>query len=303
MEDLETLKGLNRAVIANELENVGHILDENPTLNLNITGLELKETALHFAARMGLVDVAKLLLERGASPESKTAYTLEQNPLHRAIESGASLDLVKLLVESFPEPEDQVRYVNLPNKRGQSPLHYASTSRHERMPDVMKYLICAGADLNFQDDRGFSAAHQIVALGIPATLKILLDLDPTACSRTPGIRSKGKTSLHLAATYGTYGRGPSTEDNLEWLLDNSNMEMAKKRDASKTTAWEMLWDRSEIHKASLIGAFVLKDKDNGTFNRLFSWQERSMSWRISESYYTFNCNNVSLPLPISIPNI
>lgn len=98
-------------------------------------------TALHWAARNGSLEVARLLLEHDADPTATTrngAYT----PLHLASQSGQA-ELVETLVEAGSDP-------NRPTTTGGAvPLHFAAASGSA---GAIEALLKGGANVNATDD-------------------------------------------------------------------------------------------------------------------------------------------------------
>lgn len=293
MEDVKLFNTLETAILDQDLGAVEHILEDNPTINLNSTTL-FARTVLHLAAKGNDVDIVKCLLKYGASPEIKDA--LGETPLHWAKRTGDSLDVVKTLVEAIPKPEHRVSYLNVPNNYGYTALHYSDRSfeRKTEQYDIIKYMIGAGADVHLLATTGFSPAHHIAACGTPGALSALLEVAPMAIYKEPGALAKGKTCLHLAAK----GRavGITYDDNLDWLLDHvwpdQVRPMVRKRDDVNMTAWEAAWDSTTVHHFEGIAAFVLKDKRNDTINKMFDWRTHNPR-SLKSSFYSLRCNNVS----------
>lgn len=108
-------------------------------------------TALHFAVSKGHVDVARLLLERGASARVKDGKG--QYPLHRAASIGL-VPLVQLLVESGK------LNVNAKDRFGWTALHYALAEGHG---DVAAELVNKyHADREVQNEEGHTPLDVVV---------------------------------------------------------------------------------------------------------------------------------------------
>jgi hypothetical protein len=295
MGDIILFNTLEAAIAAWDLRAVERILEDNPTINLNTTEY-FSRPVLHFAVQKNNQDIVRCLLNRGASPETKATIGGD-TPLHWAIQDGASLGVVKEILNAIQNPEHRVRYLNTPNDHGRTALHCSHRPSEPKKDeyDVIKYMIEAGADTNLIDARGFSPAHYIVALGSPDALKALLEEVPMAIYKEPGAAAKGKTCLHLAAKFGA--SRITHEDNLDWLLDHFwpdhvSPNLIRERDDANMTAWEAAWDSINIHHVEVIAAFVLKDKRNGSINRMFDW--RFHAHRLPRpSYYSLRCNTVS----------
>ncbi|KDQ59133.1 hypothetical protein JAAARDRAFT_654110 [Jaapia argillacea MUCL 33604] len=92
----------------------------------------------HYAASKSRLDVAKLLIERGADINAKDRAN--QTPLHRAATTG-STGLITLLLHP-PEGSPKTR-LNTGDRIGNTPLHLAMESAHA---EAAVLLIEAGAD-------------------------------------------------------------------------------------------------------------------------------------------------------------
>lgn len=101
-------------------------------------------TALHIAARMGLLEAARLLLDRGADP-SFTAAVGELTPLMVAIigSSGRS-DVVSLLLERGADPSAK-------GPGGATALHLAC---EQGLEECMMALVQGNCDTDAKDDDG-----------------------------------------------------------------------------------------------------------------------------------------------------
>jgi len=100
------------------------------------------ETALSSAVRKQPM-IARYLLKIGADPNMATPE-VNRNPLGLATESGASANLIDLLIQGGAD-------VNCPNHVGSTPLHCSAEAGN--IP-VIKMLLDAGASVNGVDDRG-----------------------------------------------------------------------------------------------------------------------------------------------------
>ena len=117
-------------------------------------------TPLCFAALRGDVEMAKLLLKKGALIE--TANIFQQKPLHVAVRNGKR-DMVEFLIS-------QGAQVNAITNKKVTPLHLAVVSRHL---DVVKLLIEKGASVNMKDRGGNSPLSYAVRLGDEELINIL----------------------------------------------------------------------------------------------------------------------------------
>ncbi|KAM6504068.1 Ankyrin repeat-containing domain protein, partial [Amanita muscaria] len=92
----------------------------------------------HYAASKSHIDVAKLLIERGADINARDKAN--QHPLHRAATTG-SVGFIRLLLDSST-PSNKLR-LNTADRVGNTPLHLAMDSAHA---EAAVALINAGAD-------------------------------------------------------------------------------------------------------------------------------------------------------------
>ena len=124
-------------------------------------------SALHNAAQYGQVHIVELFLRRGANPLLKDRRG--DTPLHYAAnwtEERAELrrsDLRNLEVESAADPNHVAVIqlllkagspVDVTNKKGQTPLHYAA---HHGNVQATQYLLQRGSNPDVRDDDGYSA--------------------------------------------------------------------------------------------------------------------------------------------------
>ncbi|KAL9642674.1 hypothetical protein ABK040_009753 [Willaertia magna] len=105
-------------------------------------------TPLMLACRLGKYEIAKFLLERGASVEKESAF--DGFPLHIAV-LGKNFNIVKMLVEEFGENVDQVIRCYK-----ETPLFTAVSSGNLV---ITKYLIEKGAKVTHLNYKGVSCLH------------------------------------------------------------------------------------------------------------------------------------------------
>ena len=115
-------------------------------------------TPLHEAAYWGNLDIAKLLLERGADVNAKSS--VGNTPLYWAA-SRNNLDIAKLLIENGAD-------VNAKDLNGMTPLHWAA---HRGNLDIAKLLIENGADVNAKDSDGKTPLDRSASTNITALLR------------------------------------------------------------------------------------------------------------------------------------
>ncbi|CAA6655440.1 unnamed protein product [Spirodela intermedia] len=101
--------------------------------------LEDGDTALHLCCLYGYLPCVKLLLERGASLESKDEEGAI--PLHDAC-AGGFIEIVQLLLDSASNPEHMKQMLETVDSENDTPLHHAARGEHL---DVVQLLLKAGA--------------------------------------------------------------------------------------------------------------------------------------------------------------
>ena len=154
-------------------------------------------TPLHHAARTGVADVARALLEAGADPDAwATGFNIDWGwgwtPLHLAAWSNPDPDVVKALLEAgadFDAPSGE-RF-----REGNTPLHNAGTNPN---PGVAAAMLDAGADVNALSHGGRTPLHEAAAEGSnPAVIELLIAAGADVNARD----NNGDTPLHSAAWY------------------------------------------------------------------------------------------------------
>ncbi len=144
-------------------------------------------TALHLAAKMGHVSIAKLLLERGANIDSLDLY--ECTPLMLAVRGGHT-KVVTLLLKRGADP-------NASDGVHISVLAAAAASVHcERETDIVRALLRAGAVVDSVQSRRASPLLRAALSGHINILDMLLKHPKTDISATG---SMGRNALHTAA--------------------------------------------------------------------------------------------------------
>ena len=115
------------------LHDVAKILATKYPKDVNSQSFDDASTPLHLTLRQGYVNVAWMLVERGAdvSAQAEDGWT----PLHWASDGG-HMDVARMLVERGADVSAQA-------KNGWTPLHWASSQGHM---DVARMLVECGAD-------------------------------------------------------------------------------------------------------------------------------------------------------------
>ena len=83
-------------------------------------GFDKDETALHLAARKGIPDIIKLLLDQGSEPGARSRAS--KTPLHRAIQSGNKTAVAAIINHEMHPPA----LIFEPDSKGNTALHLAA---------------------------------------------------------------------------------------------------------------------------------------------------------------------------------
>jgi ankyrin repeat protein len=169
------------------------------------------EKPIHAASRVGHQEIVSLLLQHGASLDSRTVNG--NTALHLASEAG-HISLVKYLVER--ERND----VNSLNSENETPLHLAVRNGRE---NLVKYLVENGCNINATTDYHATCLHVACENGLYAIVEYLLKHGANVNAKT----SADKTPLHIAASRG------QTKIVKLLLLNHANVSL---RDKDGTTA-------------------------------------------------------------------
>ena len=202
------------AIEDDDLDKVRALLDSGLAADTPIEYGENAETPLMKAARAGTVEIAKLLLARGAQVndkdgESSTALEAAVSSDHRA--------MVALLLEAKADP-------NTVNKYMQSALSNAAAAGNLELTemllkakakpelpglvltpmmfaafagngDLIRLLVRYGADVNFASkEYGQSALTSAITAGKPDMVALLIELGANVNQKTPD----GDTPLKMA---------------------------------------------------------------------------------------------------------
>lgn len=223
---------IHDAVKAGDLVGVRRLLEARP--DLVRAANERGYTPLHIAAFEGRLNVAGLLLEKGAELEAKnpTGFT----PLFLAV-LGKRLDVVRFLLDKGADPNAPTRFQTTPLftaaesgnvevirllvERGAtashvsplfgSPLHRAA---YMDFPEAARALLDAGAGLEAQDQRGQTPLHQAAQLGRVTIARLFVERGANLDALDRG----GRSPLLWAIMAGTDRSGANNSSELGFLL-------------------------------------------------------------------------------------
>ncbi|KAL8282362.1 hypothetical protein RB597_009867 [Gaeumannomyces tritici] len=168
-------------------------------------------TPLHYAAQFGIVDVSQLLMARmQAWGQFDVSHGIDapewqdnegSAPLHLSVIGGHALTTKALLQgESWQGPlEDRVE-VRRAVSKSSAVLAIATKHNHQ---DIVKMLVEAGVDINWQDKSGETSLHIAARFGHDECAKILLKgSDEQRADLELAEKSFAWTPLHIAAVDG-----------------------------------------------------------------------------------------------------
>ena len=142
---------------------------------VNIRSVDDASTPLHLASENGHLDLARMLVERGADMSAQRNDG--STALHLASENG-HVDLAQMLVERGAD-------VSAQRKDGSTALHWASRYGHV---DLARMLVERGADVSAQTKDGSTALHWASQNGHVDLARMLVERGAdTAPQATPHI--------------------------------------------------------------------------------------------------------------------
>ena len=132
--------------------------------NIDSRNGEYLTTPLHIATKKGYIDIAQMLISKGAKIDAKNLS--EFTPLHFAAMFGQSM-ILEMLLKNGANAEAQ-------NNRGTTPLHFALFVNYECLKKSVEMLIEKGAKINARDLDGLTPLHWAALHGLDLTLATLL---------------------------------------------------------------------------------------------------------------------------------
>ncbi len=154
---------IHDAANAGNLAEMRRLIDADPKV-VNAQ-LPTGATALLWACIRGQVEVARLLVERGADVDIPQGDGW--SPLHAAVTDGndaAHVELTRLLL-------DHKAKIGITNVNGLTPLHVAAQKGNT---STMQLLLDRGADIHVKDKKGLTPLALALQEGQPASVELLL---------------------------------------------------------------------------------------------------------------------------------
>ncbi|KAI9852682.1 MAG: Ankyrin repeat domain-containing protein 44 [Vezdaea acicularis] len=198
---------LNRAVYLAHKEAVRFFLDKGADLN---TSDKWGEVPLHSAND---VDIARILLEAGAAVDVKAENS--KTPLIRAVDRGNE-EIVRLFLDSGADIQTE-------GPAGMNALYAATMGDDEAHEAIYRLLINRGIDINHQGSNGWTVAHAVAWSEQLKYLKIICE----AGADIDIMNNIECTPFHHAVMKGN-------SEMIEYLLDEMNFDLKKKRDEKVT---------------------------------------------------------------------
>jgi ankyrin repeat protein len=146
-----------------DIENVELIVAKGADANVSNN---FGKTALMLAAENNQTEIAKVLIGGGAKVNDRDNHG--KTPLFYALGTEANLETVKLLVENGAN-------VGAKDKDLSGPMNYASLTT----PEIVKYLIGKGADVNTRNTYGYKPLSNAINNNKPEIARILKEAGAT----------------------------------------------------------------------------------------------------------------------------
>jgi ankyrin repeat protein len=166
------------------------------------------DTALFFAVRKGQIEVAKLLVEKGADVNKRNSRS--ETALMKAVEAN-KLEVVRFLLEKNADPNvgrDRKTELGGPaEQHGETALMIAAEKGDM---EIVRELLDRGADVNAKTRGGYTALWNAVGAGKPEVVKLLVERGANVNART----SDGSTVLCALDRY-EWGHYSKTQESKE----------------------------------------------------------------------------------------
>jgi ankyrin repeat protein len=169
-----------------DLHSIVELLVNEFSQDVNSRDFTNSATPLHLASEQVRLEIARKLIEYGASVSAQNKDG--ETPLHLASQPGR-LEVARLLIERGAD-------VSAQNKDGRTPLHLMCLGnwvQESSYPEVARMLIERGADVSAQDKDGQHPLHLALQARRPEVARMLIE-------RGVGVSAQnkdGQTPLHL----------------------------------------------------------------------------------------------------------
>jgi ankyrin repeat protein len=236
------MSAIHDAAEHGDLAKVKALLMGNPNLasSLDFEG----RTPLHWAASMGHLEMATLLIANGSDVNAQGSDlnpygTPYGTPLHFAASSGHR-DIVELLVANKGQ-------IDCRDKEGRTPLHLAAKGCHV---EVAKTLIANNADINANDKNSGTPLHSAATEGCAEVTELLIQSGALIDAKL----AVGRTPLHCGVMY-------NHKSVVKVLLDNG-------ADANVINKWgksplQEARDQDIVHMLTAIKSKARSDDQRG----------------------------------------
>ncbi|KAM4618296.1 ankyrin repeat, SAM and basic leucine zipper domain-containing protein 1 [Polymixia lowei] len=229
----EDVSSLKRAISKGDVLAVEQLLDNGVEVE---TRLGFEWTPLMFAVHVADYNMAKLLLERGASANfSKDQYTALMAACTASAPEDDILRCVELLLSRHADP-------NMVDKCHMSCLMLAARDGYSK---VINLLVSHGSEVNTQDSSGYTALSIAVQYGREEAVLKLLQLEADKTIRTKTGKSPADLALvfkqkQIATILASSSHAHTKEQTLSKLLNTNSAPPALMESLAKLGDIELL---------------------------------------------------------------
>ncbi|KAK3601029.1 hypothetical protein CHS0354_029249 [Potamilus streckersoni] len=160
--------------------------------DINLKSGRLDKTPLHISSEMGLPEITRILLKKGADPMAKDKKG--HSPIHYASMNGHK-DIVDMLIEKNADQAESrsLNHRRKMDKKGLAPIHYAARGG---CVDVVRSLIESGVNTDVPDMYGRSPLYLAARYGHQNAVTELLKVENIDVNYKE--KKYGFTPLHIA---------------------------------------------------------------------------------------------------------